>query len=129
MDLATRARLRMLSLAKPELRRIDPVAAADNRTAMCDARAALCIALGVPLDEIDPASGHDLSRAAYESVRASWRWNTEMHAATEDGRFPDWFARAHAQAVAWWSARRPEFTAGDDWLAGVRKPNDTIGAV
>lgn len=127
MDLATRARLRMLSLAKPELRRIDPVAAADNRTAMCDARAALCIALGVPLDEIDPSSGHDLTRRAYEDVRASWRWNAEMHGSGEDGRLPAWFVRAHAEAVAWWSARRPEFTDGDDWLAGAHKP-ETEGA-
>lgn len=127
MDLATRARLRMLSLAKPELRRIDPVAAADNRTAMCDARAALCIALGVPLDEIDPSSGHDLTRRAYESVRASWRWNAGMHGLDEDGGLTDWFARVHDEALAWWAARRPEFTDGDDWLAGIHKP-ETEGA-
>lgn len=127
MDLATRARLRMLSLAKPELRRIDPVAAADNRTAMCDARAALCIALGVPLEEIDPSSGHDLTRRAYEDVRASWRWNAEMHGLTGDGQLTDWFAGAYGEALAWWSARRAQFAAGDDWFAGIHKP-ETEGA-
>lgn len=39
-----------------------PVASADLRTSMNDARTALCIAMGVPLDLIHPASGHDLSR-------------------------------------------------------------------
>lgn len=126
VDLAAHARLRMMSLAKPGLRRTDPVAFADNRTAMNDARTALCIALGVPLDEIDPASGHNMTRAAYERSRESWRWNAAMHGLTADG-LTDWYARAHEEMFAYWAARRPQYTAGDDWIAGILKP-ETDGA-
>lgn len=120
------ATARLLCVAD-QARRLDPVLRADGRTSVADARAALCLAQGVPLDEIDPASGHDLTRRAYESVRASWRWNAGMHGLDEDGGLTDWFARVHDEALAWWAARRPEFTDGDDWLAGIHKP-ETEGA-
>ena len=83
------ARVRRIALGA---RHPDPAVRADVRAALADARTALCIARGVALDEIDPASGHDLSRAAYEA------------------------------AFDWWSARRPQYTGGDDWLAEIHKP-------
>lgn len=39
----------------------DRVAYADQRTSLNDARTALCAAMGVPLDRIDPATGHNLT--------------------------------------------------------------------
>ncbi|HZP49650.1 hypothetical protein [Actinocrinis sp.] len=117
MDLAALARQRMRAFADPDKYRHDPVAAADNRTSMCDARIALCIALGVPAEDIDPASGYDLSRATYESVRASWRRHVEMHGFSEQYDRPRYEA-----AFGSWASRRPQFTNGDDWLAGVLKP-------
>lgn len=84
---------------------------------MNDARAALCIALGVPADDIDPASGHNLTRASYESVRASWRRQVEMHGFSEQYDRP-----AYESAFGYWAARRPQFTDGDNWLAGLVKP-------
>jgi len=108
------ARIRRIAL---NARHPDPVLRADNRTSVCDARAALCIAQGVPLDQIDPASGYDLTRAAYESVRTSWRRHVQMHGFSEEYDRPDYEA-----AFGYWAARRPQFTDGDDWLAGLLKP-------
>lgn len=90
------------------------VAGVEQRTSMNDARIALCAAMGVDLDDLDPSSGHNLTRAAYESVRESWRWNIQMHGWNE------WYEKNLAEAVAWWHERRPEFVEGDDWLAGIR---------
>ena len=46
----------------PPLRHRDPVAWVDLQTSLHDARTALCVAIGVPLDEIHPATGHDMQR-------------------------------------------------------------------
>ena len=51
---------RMMCVATGVNPLLDPVGAADIRTSVNDARTALCIAAGVPLDQIHPASGHDL---------------------------------------------------------------------
>lgn len=108
------ARLRRIAR---DARNPDPAARADNRTSMCDARIALCIALGVLDEDIDPASGYNLSRAAYERARASWRRHVEMHGFSEQYDRPRYEA-----AFGSWAARRPQFTNGDDWLAGLLKP-------
>jgi hypothetical protein len=111
--------LRMIALPEPD--RHDPVKRADTATSMCDLRAALCIANGIPQGEIDPAGGYDLTRAAYERVRQSWR-----NVAEGRGLDPDCERPAYDRAVAYWAARQPEFTDGDDWLAGVLKPETEI---
>jgi hypothetical protein len=82
---------------------------------MNDARIALCIAMGRNLDDIEPTSGHDLSREAYENVRESWRWNIQMHG------WNDWHEKGLNEALTHWRERRPEFVDGDDWLAGIVK--------
>ncbi|GGV37376.1 hypothetical protein GCM10010293_41170 [Streptomyces griseoflavus] len=85
----------------------------DHQTSMADARIALCVAEGISLDDIDPASGYSLSRASYESVRESWRYTVKAHGWSE-------CYRGDLEEVrAYWSERRPEFTEGDDWLAGL----------
>jgi hypothetical protein len=61
----SRAHWRIVRLARLERRSADPIAWADQRTSLQDARTALCIAMGVPFDQIDPASGHDLSRSTH----------------------------------------------------------------
>lgn len=109
--------------ANNNTRDTDPAIRADARTSMADARTALCLASGVALEDIDPSSGYDYSAAAYEDVRASWRWHVGQHGLT------DWTAERLAQVYAKWAARRPDLAVGDDWLAGVAKPdNDMIGA-
>jgi hypothetical protein len=60
----SRAHWRLVGLARLERRSADPVAWADQLTSLHDARTALCIAMGVPLDEINPATGHDMRRSA-----------------------------------------------------------------
>lgn len=102
------ARLRMQRLAR-QRDTLKTVEGVEQRTSMNDARTALCIAMGVDLDDIDSSSGHDLSRKAYESVRESWRWNIRMHG------WNDWYERNLGEALAWWRERRPEFVNGDGW--------------
>lgn len=64
------ARMAMSGLAEdmhpnygPALRYTDPVAHADLVTSMCDQRAALCVAIGVPLEHID-RNGYNTARSA-----------------------------------------------------------------
>lgn len=87
----------------------------DKRTSMADARIARCTATSVDLDDIDPASGHDYSRGAYDRVRASWVLHIRDNGWSD---FHDKHSRLDPeQAYANWVAHRPQFTAGDDWLA------------
>jgi predicted metal-dependent phosphoesterase TrpH len=109
---ATQARLRIMRLAR-QRDTLKTVEGVEQRTSVNDARIALCIALGVDVDDIDPTSGCDLTREAYENVRHSWRWNIQMHG------WNDWWERNLNEALAWWRERRPEFLDGDDWLDGI----------
>lgn len=87
---------------------------ADNRTSMNDARIALCIESGVALEDIDPTTGHDWSRRAYDNVRASWVSIVKYHGLT-DG----YLQTGLRQAFAVWAERRPAFAEGDDWEAAA----------
>lgn len=68
------------------------------------------------MEDIDPASGHDISERAYQSSRASWVWTIKQH-----GWAPDY--RPHSElpeVFAQWQRRRPDLTAADSadaWLA------------
>jgi hypothetical protein len=55
----------------------DPIGFADARTSVCDWRIALSVAVGVPMDQIDPASGfrpldwkcqHDFTETRHNSA-------------------------------------------------------------
>lgn len=99
---------------------MDPVRAAALRLTLsttdddrAQLRRELCLARGVAPDDIDPDTGHDLSRRAFEQVRAEWRdlvrgstWN-------------DYLAADYRQARAQWEQRRPEWTAADAWIADL----------
>lgn len=86
----------------------------DNRTSMADARIALCVARGVDLGDIDPATGYDCSRAAYDESRRSWVLHVKEWGLSEV------YDRPHLdRAIANWTHRRPEFIAGDDWLTAA----------
>ncbi|WP_143660019.1 hypothetical protein [Streptomyces sp. WZ.A104] len=78
---------------------------------MADARAGICTASGVAIDDIDPATGYDHSRRGYERVRASWVDLICQHGANEFHEIRD-----IAEVRSYWSEKRPEFTDGDDWL-------------
>ncbi|MEU5433851.1 hypothetical protein AB0G73_10800 [Streptomyces sp. NPDC020719] len=88
-----------------------PAREADRLTSMADARAAICLAAGVAIEDIDPASGYNHSRAAYDRARASWINLIRQHGASEFHEVRD---------IAWarelWAAKRPDFVQGDDWL-------------
>jgi hypothetical protein len=101
-----------LAIHRDTLKTVEGV---EQRTSVNDARIALCVANGIDPDDVDPTSGHSLSRESYESVRQSWRWNIQMHGLTE------WYEQGLTEALAWWRERRPEFVDGDDWLAGITK--------
>lgn len=116
---AAAARLRAIATRRPA--RTDLVAMADHATSMADARAALCVARGVPFDDID-GTGYSLTRDSYERSRQSWR-----NAFKDDGGLTDYTRPWHEEAVAYWTAQRPQFIKGDDWFADIRA-NAPIGA-
>lgn len=93
----------------------------DQRTSMADARIALCIARGVAMDDIDPASGYDYSRAAYDESRRSWVIYIR------DWGLSDFYDRPHLdRAIANWATRRPDFLAGDDWIAAATDAHNSF---
>lgn len=105
------ARLRMFSFARgrDDLR---TVAGVEQRTDMDDARIALCVAMGVDLEDIDPSTGHDISRRSYESSRDSWVGHIAQFGWSDLYDGP-----VLAEVMERWTARRPQYTAGDDWKA------------
>lgn len=111
--LRSRARLRMLRF--PGSLELKTVGGVERRTDMDDARIALCAATGVDLDDIDPSSGYDRSRRAYESSRTSWVDHIAMFGYSE---FYD--SSALAEALERWTAWNPAYTDGDDWLKAGR---------
>ncbi|WP_372407235.1 hypothetical protein [Streptomyces luteireticuli] len=88
----------------------------DHATSMADARIALCIASGVALEDIDPASGYDRSRHSYDRVRSSWIDSMRQH-----GISPYYDVPRMEKVYTRWAEKRPEFTAGDDWLTAGRE--------
>jgi hypothetical protein len=117
---AAARRLRAAAVHREERAKLTPEQIADRRTSLADARIALCVAQGTALDDIDPASGYSLSRESYERVRQSWRNQTKQ---------PGWseaYRRDLEKAIAYWSEHRPKFTEGDDWLAGLLKPEEEM---
>lgn len=85
----------------------------DAGTSLADARTAHALARGVAVADIDPATGHDLSRPAYERVRAGWQQ------AAADGELCPHMRRGYEATRARWAAARPDWVAADgDWLTG-----------
>ncbi|WTW93656.1 hypothetical protein OG216_09820 [Streptomycetaceae bacterium NBC_01309] len=82
----------------------------DMPTSRADARIALCIAKGVPLDDIDPGLGYDISEDAYQRVRASHVRNLE------ECQGSDFAVRYAREAHASWLRHRPDLAADDDWF-------------
>lgn len=80
----------------------------DRRTALNDLRAALCLCTGVHIDDIHPASGHDLSLRSYLRVREEW---IEQHRNNPD----EWTHRNSAQVHAMWERNRPKYLADHPW--------------
>jgi len=78
----------------------------DRRTSLADCRAAICIARGVPVEEIDPAQGYDLSDRAYRAVRDRW---LEEAAAQPDS---DWMQTNFRKAREGWARRRLDLIDG-----------------
>jgi len=107
------ARLKATAVHREERAKLTPEQIADRKTSLADARIALCVAQGNSFDDIDPVCGYSLSRDSYERVRQSWRNQAKQPGWNECYR-PDL-----EKAIAFWSERRPEFTEGDDWLAGL----------
>ena len=105
MSPVTAATLRLMAAARPLTG--DPVADADHQTTMADLRAAICLADGMPADDIGPL-GHDHSAAGYARVRASWVSHIAMFGLSmfEDG--PD-------EVLTMWRGIQPGLAAGDDW--------------
>lgn len=110
---AAAARLRAAALPSSEERaKLTPEQIVDRRTSLADAQIALCVARGVALDDIDSFSGYSMSRSAYDAARHSWISLIKFH-----GFNDDYDQQPLDKALAWWAERRPQYLAGDDWLA------------
>lgn len=77
-------------------------------------RRELCLAMGIHPDDIDPNTGHNISRAAYERVRAEWR---DLYA---KNRGSDRTKTNLRLARHQWETRRPEWTREDPWVEEIR---------
>jgi hypothetical protein len=108
------SRIRRLAISPSEQRANGwtPERIVDHRTAMADARIALCVVQGNTLDDIDPASGYSMSQASYDATRQSWISSMKFH-----GFNPEYDQTPLDKAIAYWAERRPQYLAGDDWLA------------
>lgn len=95
MSVQSRANFRMAALN---------TGTADRTTSLADCRTAVCIARGIPLEEIDPSSGYDMSDRAYQVARDSW---VPLAAKGSYRR------REYERALAYWTEHRPELVA--DW--------------
>lgn len=98
-----------MSYARQPLAR--PSCEADRLTSMADARAAVALAAGVTVEDIDPASGYDHSGAACDGVRSSWIGLIRQHGASEFHEIRD-----IERARGFWLEKRPQFV--EDELAG-----------
>lgn len=84
---------------------------------MTQLRVELLRARGVAERDISE-DGHNISAQTYELSRASW-----LREIRDDGP-SDWLVDGARTAHARWVERRPDLAAGDDWLAGVVKPEN-----
>lgn len=90
----------------------DHIGRADARTSLADARAALCLAVGVA-DEDITSLGYHVGRAAYERSRASWQLLYRDDPS-------DWVLKHAGISRANWLHRRPEWD--DDWDLSTETP-------
>lgn len=104
----------MLTMPRPD-RTLDPVENALRAEALDTARMALCFARGVAIENVDPVHGHDLSRQAYDHVRASW-WRLFREEPDSE-----WAARTVREVRANWLRRRPEYVQPGDWPVEVNE--------
>lgn len=97
---------------------------ADMATSMTDLRTALCLAIGVPIEDIHPAAGTNITFAAYERSRRDWLRFTEMFGWQSCGGrdcigvccgWIDCTARQCAQAGERWAGLRPEYLEKLPW--------------
>jgi hypothetical protein len=83
----------------------------DMATSRADARIALCVSKGIPLEDIDPSLGYNRSEESYRMIRTQ---HVERLAGDPDN---PWFARDMRNAYRAWSRMRPDLATGDDWFA------------
>jgi hypothetical protein len=107
------AHLRMVFLAKDHWT-LTPLEIADQQTSMADARIALNLACGVPVEMIS-SMGYDNTDEAYASVRAGWVRHVGQFG--REQMPPPWLRDDLARAHGLWMEARPDLADGDDWLA------------
>lgn len=100
------------------LQRVVGLGGPDMATSRADARIALCIASGIPLEDIDASLGYNRSETSYHDIRG-------QHVARlrEDADNP-WYIRDAEAAYASWKRMRPDLTEGDDWFAMAQTTGD-----
>lgn len=86
-----------------------PADAPDRAATVADLRTAQSLAAGAAPEDIDPATGADLSLASYLVVRESWVSHLTHHPPGD--LTPAWWGEARA----YWEARRPKHLADHPW--------------
>lgn len=81
----------------------------DRWASLADLRALACIRAGADLDDIDPATGHELTRRAYLVSRASWVEYVATHGLN------DYTRPACRAARDYWAERRPGYLVECPW--------------
>jgi hypothetical protein len=93
-------------------------ASADLRTSLADARAAYSIACGVPMGDIDPATGNEHSARIYNALRKSWQRSYDRTLAGYLGWDLDELMQVAETARREFIAKRPDLDDGMPWITG-----------
>lgn len=91
-------------------------ASTDLRTSLADARAAYSIACGIPMDDIDPATGNEHSARIYAALRKSYQRSHNRTLSGYLGWDLDELARVAETHRREFIAKRPDLDDGRPWV-------------
>ncbi|MFD8199958.1 hypothetical protein [Streptomyces sp. NPDC059701] len=91
---------------------------ADLCTSLADARAAVNIAAGLPMEDIDPASGQEYSKRIYLGLRKSWQRSYDRTISRSIGWNLDELRQVAEKARQDFIAKRPGLDDGEPWIKG-----------
>jgi hypothetical protein len=92
------------------------VVSADLRTSLADARTAKSVAAGVPMGDIDPATGNEHSVRIYNALRKSWQRSYDRTLAGYLGWDLDKLMQVVETARREFIAKRPDLDDGMPWI-------------
>lgn len=100
----------------------EAVVSADWRTSLADARTAVVIAIGVDLEDIDPATGKMHNARVYAAHRAGWQRRYDGRVWGKFRGDPDQLIPEAEEARQEFLAKRPDLDDGKPWINPRRYP-------